>query len=210
MRNYQVRVNAKSVDDLKYVDFSTINHGSIKLKASRSFTNVHGKLYFNYPGLSFETYINGSQSVGLVLLSKNMIDKSNKSLELPSRPVISGTMDRYCAKFNVLTDKSVDTFNIDEGEDLLIIQFCSKGYYDLLMKDEAEGVRSANVDVKVYVDGKFKPYSEYQMVTSGYMLVSDSHKDGCKFYERDYISGVTDDNGMILNNLSSQWINCSL
>lgn len=187
MNYYVVRINAKTVEDLKYIDFSNVSNGVIKVKSNESSYAIPGRFGFMYEGLSFETFINGSHSVGMVFLSKLLIDKSNKNLVLSnfsSRSIISGTLDVFNPQFTL---EGPCSLHISEGDDILMIRFVTREFYDLLQERKTKGVRSSDIEIQVYVNGEFKPYSNKQMEIHGYELINDSYVDRHKFYDRNYI-----------------------
>lgn len=212
MENYVVRINAKTVESLEYVDFERIDYGIVKILANKSKKNLIGKFGFGYPGLSIETYINRSHSVGMVFVSKKLIDKSNRTIVLLKNcSTISGTLDYFNPRFDI--DECID---INKGDNLCTIMFRSKEFFDLIELNKTKGIRSVDIDVQVFVDGKFKPYSEKQMEIHGYELIKSSHRDGCKFYERDYIryeDNWLNEDGSEKDTLlyeTCEWIECKL
>lgn len=187
MENYVVRLNAKTVDDLKYVDFSNVSNGIIRIKSNKSLYANMIRFGFMYDGISIETYINRSHSVGMVFLSKLLIDRSNKSLFLKDsfdKSIISGTLDVFNPQFTL---EGNNPLNINEGDDLLMIRFVTKEFYNLVQEKKTKGVRSSDVEIQVFVNGEFKPYSDKQMEIHGYELINDSYVNRPKFYDRNYI-----------------------
>lgn len=187
MENYVVRINAKTVEDLKYVDFSNVSNGIIRIKSNKSLYVNMIRFGFKYDGLSIETFINRSHSVGMVFLSKFLIDKSNKNLVLKDsfgKSIISGTLDVFNPQFTFEGDNPL---YINEGDDLLMVRFVTKEFYDLIQERKTKGVRSSDVEIQVYVNGEFKPYSNKQMEIQGYELINDSYVNRRKFYDRNYV-----------------------
>ena len=68
-----------------------------------------------------------------------------------------------------------------------MIRFVTREFYDLLQERKTKGVRSSDIEIQVYVNGEFKPYSNKQMEIHGYELINDSYVDRHKFYDRNYI-----------------------
>lgn len=187
MENYVVRINAKTVEDLKYVDFSNVSNGIIRIKSNKSLYVNMIRFGFMYDGLSIETFINRSHSVGIVFLSKFLIDKSNKNLVLKEsfgKSIISGTLDVFNPQFTFEGDNPL---YINEGDEILMIRFVTKEFYDLIQEKRTKGIKSFDVEIQVFVNGEFKPYSEKQMEIHGYELINDSYVNRRKFYDRNYV-----------------------
>lgn len=217
MENYVVRINAKTVEDLKYVDFSNVSNGIIRIKSNKSLYVNMIRFGFMYDGLSIETFINKSHSIGMIFLSKFLIDKSNKNLTLKNfygNSIISGTLDVFNPQFTL---EGNNPLYINEGDDILMIRFVTKEFYDLIQEKRTKGIRSSDVEIQIFVNGEFKPYSDKQMGIHGYELIKSSHKEGCRFYERDYIkyeNNWLEEDGSErkkpLYDTSSEWIECNL
>lgn len=197
---YNIRINSETSDGFKLVDFSMINSGVITLKCPRDLhlDSAHPEqpLRWNF---SINSFINGSESVGFAMFdNKGIMNGVYKSIVLKNNRV-RGYLDSLILKVKLINPDS--TLDIPYGTNFINIKFMSKEFSDLMAEKKANGVVSAPIDIEVYVGGKFKPYSEEQATSRGISVVESSHKDGCKFYERDYVSSS-------LN--AGNWIDCSL
>ena len=131
-------------------------------------------------------------------------------------PKSEGTVDNFMVRFSDPNGFMIKPSEITEGEEVLFIRFITKRYHEILKDKDTDGVSSQQVDVQIYVNGKFKPYSREQALSRGVQVVTSSHFDGCKFYEREYVDFVEnnfDNEGNELETSvieSTDWIPCSL
>lgn len=218
MAMYSVRVNIDDTDLLNLIDFSEIGKGLLKLKSSKTFPEFEATNFTSiWRKLKIETYLNGCSSVGMVFLCKKFTtDHPNIRFKknLIHYP-IEGTVDDFRVNFCCI-DGKINPNEIKEGEELIFIRFVTKRYHELLMDKTSDGVSSQQVNIRIYVNGKFKPYSKEQALESGIQVINSSHFDGCKFYERDYIDYMSnnfDKDGKELKTPifeASEWIPCNL
>ena len=219
MAMYVVRVNIDNENLLKLIDFSGISKGILKLKSPKSAPSREVQNFvLTWKGLKIETFLNGSPCVGMVFPCKKFITDHKRVVfkkNLVNFP-IEGTVDNFMVRFSDPNGFMIKPSEITEGEEVLFIRFITKRYHEILKDKDADGVSSQQVDVQIYVNGKFKPYSREQALSRGVQVVTSSHFDGCKFYEREYVDFVEnnfDNEGNELETSvveSTDWIPCSL
>lgn len=194
MFEVRLSVNSEQYPILQYVDFSEADKGLLRLRApyaSYKFTDVGKKIGLSYP-IKIETYINGYESVGMVFLSRELIQKSNELMSLRTYGIkepISGTIDRFTPHFVVDSDQCPYLHDsIKQNEKCLFIRFVTKHYHQLLMNKNTNGISSLDVNIKLFVDGKFKPRNDKQLISTGYEIIDKQYPKSSEFYDLEFIS----------------------
>ena len=218
MALYTVRVNIDDVKLLNFIDFTDISKGILKLKTTHNTPSGEiDRVKLIWKGLKIETFINGSPSVGMVFLCKEFFN-SHPNLQFKKSMIsnpIEGTVDNFAV--TICSDQGKLKVNeIKFGENILFIRFVTKRYHEALIGKSSDGISSQQVDIQVFVNGKFKPYSQEQASIHGLQVVTSTHTNGCRFYDREYIGFLEnnfDDEGNELETPKVQacdWIPCYL
>jgi hypothetical protein len=155
-------------------------------------------VYVNYNGISIDTVINGSSSVGIVWADKELIQISEKKSYI--RKGYRKLIGHYDYLRICINNLEGEKFPVDKGSTLFFINFMTERFCELLMSDNTEGLRSSPVEVEVYLNGNLKPYSVKQARSHGLEVVlkPEGYKDIPKFYELDFVdyaTNVLDENG---------------
>lgn len=194
MFEVRLSVSLDQVSILQCVDFSEADKGLLRLRApytSYKFVDVGKKIGICYP-IKIETYINGYESVGMVFLSRELIQKSNELMSLRTYGIkepISGTIDRFTPHFVVDSDQCPYLHDsIKQNEKCLFIKFVTKHYHQLLMNKDTNGISSLDVNIKLFVDGKFKPRNDEQLIVTGYEIIDKEYPRSSEFYDLEFIS----------------------
>lgn len=197
---YTVRIYFDSMESIKLADFSEIERGIIRFKAPRDLViNAKSdKNYVNYNGISIDTVINGSSSVGIVWADKELIQISEKKSYI--RKGYRKLIGHYDYLRICINNLEGEKFSVDKGSTLFLINFMTERFCELLMSDNTEGLRSSPVEVEVYLNGNLKPYSVKQARSHGLEVVlkPEGYEDIPKFYELDFVdyaTNVLDENG---------------
>lgn len=199
---YRIRLSVEDKDILKFVDFNEASKGIIRLKANKDLIlNSNSKrVGLRYP-IKIETFIDRKSSVGMVFLDKTLSMLSMNSIQLTNFGIkdgIKGTLDFFNPHFSLVKGyEYTSEFSISKNDSALFIRFVTEHYHKLLLEKDVEGIKSDPIEIQVFINGKFKPMNNDQLISNGYEIIDKIYNRTSEFYDLEFINAIDNPNSEI-------------